>query len=71
MKKQGRNNGVSFLSLLGLLFIGLKLTGQLDWPWWMVTLPLWGPVAMWLAFMAFWASIWLVANLIERHQRGG
>jgi len=31
-----------FLPFLGLLFIGLKLTGHIDWSWWWVTSPLWG-----------------------------
>ncbi len=30
-----------FLTLLGLLFIALKLTGVITWSWWLVTLPLW------------------------------
>ena len=29
-----------FLSLLGLLFIGLKLTGHIDWSWWWVLAPI-------------------------------
>lgn len=28
-----------FLSLLTLLFIGLKLTGYIDWSWWFVLMP--------------------------------
>lgn len=35
------HGGPSFLSLLTLLFIGLKLTEHIDWSWWYVTLPLW------------------------------
>lgn len=31
-----------FLPLLAILFIGLKLTGHIDWSWWWVTAPLWG-----------------------------
>jgi len=31
----------TFLSLLGLLFIGLKLAGVITWSWWLVLLPLW------------------------------
>lgn len=31
-----------FIDLLSLMFIYLKLTGQIDWSWWWVTLPLWG-----------------------------
>ena len=34
--------GVGFIGLLGILFIGLKLTGFIDWPWWVVLSPLWG-----------------------------
>ena len=30
------------LSALGLMFVGLKLTGYIDWSWWLVTLPFWG-----------------------------
>ena len=37
---------VSFMGLLAILFIGLKLTGFITWSWWLVTLPLWGGVAL-------------------------
>lgn len=38
--------GVGILGLLGLLFIGLKLTGYIDWSWWWVTMPFWGMAAL-------------------------
>lgn len=38
--------GVGFLTLLGLLFIGLKLTGFVDWAWWVVLAPIWGQLAL-------------------------
>lgn len=41
--------GVSFASLLGLLFIGLKLGKVINWSWWWVTLPLWGSAALLMA----------------------
>lgn len=47
----GTRGGVGFLGLLGLLFIGLKLAGFIDWSWWYVTLPLWGPRAFALALL--------------------
>jgi uncharacterized protein (DUF983 family) len=37
--------GPSTLSLLGVAFVVLKLVGVIDWSWWWVTLPFWGPVA--------------------------
>lgn len=33
-----------FLSLLTVLFVGLKLTGHIGWSWWLVLAPLWFPV---------------------------
>lgn len=33
--------GITFPFLLGLLFIGLKLTGYIDWSWWWVLAPFW------------------------------
>jgi len=38
--------GVTWLGLLGLLFIGLKLGGVIDWSWWYVTMPLWSGLAL-------------------------
>jgi hypothetical protein len=35
---------MSFLGLLALLFIGLKLTSFIDWSWWFVLMPVYLPV---------------------------
>lgn len=40
-----------FLSLLTLLFIGLKLTGYIGWSWLWVLSPLWIPLAIVAAFI--------------------
>ena len=53
---------VTFLSLLGLLFIGLKLGGAIDWSWWLVLLPLYGPV---LFFAALFIGLFLLAVFIS------
>ncbi len=37
---------ISFLSLLTVLFIGLKLGGVIHWSWWLVLLPLYGPLLL-------------------------
>lgn len=39
------NGGVSFFGLLAVLFIGLKLTGHINWSWLWVLAPIWGPFA--------------------------
>lgn len=35
-----RTGGVGFVGLLQILFIGLKLTGYIDWPWVWVLSPM-------------------------------
>lgn len=47
-----QNNPISFLQALGIMFIGLKLTGHITWDWWWVLSPLWirmtGIILFWL-----------------------
>lgn len=46
VESQARDSGIGVLGLLGVLFVGLKLTGHIDWSWWWVTAPFWGPFAL-------------------------
>lgn len=43
---RSRNEGITFASLLLLLFIGLKLGNVIDWSWIWVLSPIWIPYAM-------------------------
>ena len=38
--------GLSLSTILFLIFLVLKLTGNIAWSWWWVTAPLWGPFAL-------------------------
>lgn len=38
--------GVGFFGLLGIAFIVLKLTGFIDWEWWIVLSPIWGSILL-------------------------
>jgi hypothetical protein len=42
------SGGIGLTGALGLLFIGLKLGHVIHWSWWLVTLPLWGGLALFL-----------------------
>ena len=44
MEKQISYKSQSILVLLGVAFVVLKLIGVINWSWWWVTLPFWGPV---------------------------
>jgi len=41
MSKESSSSGVSFMGLLTILFIALKLTNFIDWSWWWVLSPIW------------------------------
>jgi hypothetical protein len=54
------NNSSSGLGLgviLFLIFMVLKLTGNITWSWWYVTLPLWGPALLVLVILGIVAFI--------------
>lgn len=44
-------SGPGVLSILGVAFVVLKLTGFINWSWWWVTAPFWGPVALLIAIL--------------------
>lgn len=65
-ERRGSSGGVGFAGLLALLFIALKLTGVIDWGWWLVLMPLWLPLAVMVAvFLAFY-----IAGLVSERKRG-
>lgn len=39
-------SGSGFAGALQVLFIGLKLTGHIDWSWWWVMSPCWGELIL-------------------------
>jgi len=58
------NSGI--LTILFVVFLVLKLTGNIDWSWWWVTSPLWLPIA--LTF--FIVSIIFVVSIIILFGKG-
>lgn len=48
MSTQENNSigGIGFFGALTILFIGLKLTGFIEWSWWWVLSPIWIPIAI-------------------------
>lgn len=41
IENKNTNNGIGFVGLLTVLFIGLKLTGVIAWSWLWVLSPIW------------------------------
>lgn len=54
---QVANVGASPAFLLFLVFLVLKLTAVIDWSWWLVTAPLWTPIALMAFFFGFMLTL--------------
>jgi membrane protein YdbS with pleckstrin-like domain len=44
--KSSSSSGIGLTGVLFVVFLVLKLTGNIDWSWWWVTSPLWIPIAI-------------------------
>lgn len=62
------SGGIGFFGLLAIVFIALKLTGVIDWSWWLVLLPAYGGLALFLIVVVI--SYCFLALLEARKQNG-
>lgn len=46
MANKSTSSGLGLGSVLFIVFLILKLTGNIDWSWWWVTSPLWIPITL-------------------------
>lgn len=59
------SGGIGFCGLLGIVFIVLKLTKVIDWSWWWVTAPLWGPTALVLTGLIVFLIVKLIIKAVK------
>ena len=52
MSDNKSTGGIGIGMILFLIFMTLKLTGNITWSWWWVTAPLWAPLILALAIFA-------------------
>lgn len=61
------NSGIGFWPLVFLIFLVLKLTKVIAWSWWWVTLPLYGPLLLFIViFMGYF-----VYRVVKEKRRSG
>ena len=60
----------SIFSMLFITFLVLKLTNVINWSWWWVTAPLWGPVAVGVLLILLVAIIGAVCVFFSDHHKG-
>ena len=61
MEKQVIYKGTSTLGLLCVAFVVLKLVGVINWSWWLITLPFWGP-AVYVLVLLLIVGIVIILN---------
>lgn len=61
-----KEGGIGLDIILFIVFLILKLTGEIDWSWWWVTSPLWIPVAIVFAVFIIAAFILGIRELTDR-----
>ena len=44
MSKESKSSGLGISAVLQIVFLVLKLTGLIDWSWWLVLVPLWADI---------------------------
>jgi hypothetical protein len=56
------SSGIGFPGLLTVLFVGLKLTGHITWPWVWVLSPIWISALIALAFLVIFVILAVIAG---------
>lgn len=57
------SSGLGLGSVLFIVFLILKLTGNIDWSWWWVTSPLWIPLTLGVIILGI---VGLIAVLLNK-----
>jgi hypothetical protein len=59
------SGGISFTGLLTVLFVGLKLTGHITWPWIWVLSPIWISALIAIAILTILLIVAIVAGVFK------
>lgn len=66
--RSSSNHAVTFLEMLFILFLGLKLADKIDWSWWWVFSPIWIPMALVGVILVAALLEWLVEKVLEKRK---
>lgn len=57
--------GLCLCDVLLVVFVVLKLIGQITWSWWWVTAPFWGQFVLGFAILILWIMVAKIIGFIE------
>ncbi|QBP32920.1 gp20 [Shigella phage Buco] len=64
-----KSNGIGLASVLGVVFVTLKLCGVINWSWVWVLAPWWLPLVLAVSLMASLGAVWAVLYSIKHLMR--
>jgi hypothetical protein len=70
MSNAKHSSGIGFCGALFLVFLTLRLTEHIDWAWYWVAAPLWGPLGIAAALGLVAVVFFGIAGIAEHVQRG-
>jgi hypothetical protein len=62
MANKTSSSGLGLGSVLFIVFLILKLTGNINWSWWWVTAPLWIPITLGVAIIGVVGIVMILLN---------
>ena len=62
-------SGIGLGGATFLVFLVLKLTGTINWSWWWITAPLWGPLALFVAGALIVLAVLGIIKLLRPSKR--
>lgn len=66
LKSMESNNGLPIGAIVFIVLLTLKLSGVIDWSWWLITLPLWWWIPLILLIVIFAVVITLFEKIIGK-----
>lgn len=64
-KSNASSGGIGLSGAVFIVFLVLKLTGNIDWSWWWVTSPLWIPLGIVLSVLVIMGVVLLFTFLFS------
>ncbi len=58
--------GGDTMAMLGIAFIVLKLCDVIDWSWWWVLAPFWGPLSLAIFIFVIYCMLLIVEEMVKK-----
>ena len=58
-----------FFELMFLMFLGLKISGKIDWSWWWVFAPIWVPISVVLVILGIIALYLIIYKIVSKNDK--